>query len=219
MADMYKQGITLEKIGEKFGVTRERVRQLLKKQGITRFDGGQCKAVQARKATTTATRDARHLTRHGMPFSEYKALQKAGAVAVYRQQRENSRRRAIAWEITLAQWWSLWVASGKWEQRGRGKGRYVMSRIKDEGGYQVGNVHIQLATENSLEAVDKWRGHTKKVRGVFFLYAGSKRPYLAKVGKRYLGLFDTEEAAVAARMAFAQANGYRERSDGRLVKA
>jgi hypothetical protein len=89
-----------------------------------------------------------------------------------------------------------------------------MSRIKDSGGYEVGNVHIQLATENSAEAVKKWSGKTKANPGVFNLYPGLSRPFKAKVGKNIVGMFASEEEAVAARQAFIEANGYAIRSNG-----
>jgi transposase len=41
MAEYYKRGWTLERIGQKYGITRERVRQIVKKQGLTWKDGGQ----------------------------------------------------------------------------------------------------------------------------------------------------------------------------------
>jgi len=37
---MYRKGDTLEVIGFRFGVTRERVRQIFRKRGITQMDGG-----------------------------------------------------------------------------------------------------------------------------------------------------------------------------------
>ena len=41
IVERYKSGQTLAAIGIVYGITRERVRQILKKNGITRMDGGQ----------------------------------------------------------------------------------------------------------------------------------------------------------------------------------
>lgn len=40
MTILYKEGKTLQEIGDLYGITRERVRQLLKRHGITGSDGG-----------------------------------------------------------------------------------------------------------------------------------------------------------------------------------
>jgi hypothetical protein len=58
---------------------------------------------------------------------------------------KNSRK--IKWDITFPEWWKVWQDSGKWEQRGKGKG-YCMTRIGDTGGYEVNNVEIKTISEN-----------------------------------------------------------------------
>lgn len=67
-------------------------------------------------------------------------------------QKANAQRRDIPWELTFEQWWQLWKESGKWEQRGRTYGCYVMARLNDEGPYALGNVRIILHQKNSKEA-------------------------------------------------------------------
>lgn len=67
-------------------------------------------------------------------------------------QRAQAKFRGIEWRITLDEWLLIWMESGKWEQRGRGEGKYVMARFGDLGPYAAGNVKIILATENLSEA-------------------------------------------------------------------
>lgn len=69
----------------------------------------------------------------------------------YRLQRHHSKQRNIPFLLTFEEWSALWVESGKWEQRGRLKGQYVMARFGDQGAYEVGNVRICLAEENRAE--------------------------------------------------------------------
>lgn len=208
MVTMYRQGLTLEKIGQSFGLTRERVRQILRKQGVTWTEGGQHKTKQAKDAARKAKQDARYLVRHGLTFDQYKELRGTGLIAAYLNQENAAKGRGIEWTLNLPQWLDVWRTSGKLDQRGRGKGKYVMSRIKDTGGYSIGNVHIQLATENSLEAVQKWIGKTKPNRGVYHLFPGSSRPWVVRIARLQIGRYATEAEAVSARMEYIRINGY-----------
>lgn len=69
-------------------------------------------------------------------------------LSIYNHQRLNARYRGIAWEISFPEWWCLWLESGKWEQRGKRIGQYVMSRLKDVGPYKIGNVEIVTCSKN-----------------------------------------------------------------------
>ena len=70
----------------------------------------------------------------------------------YLQQRAQARMRKISFTLTFNEWLNIWLDSGKWEQRGRGKDQYCMSRIGDIGGYDLGNVFIQSQSDNVKEA-------------------------------------------------------------------
>jgi hypothetical protein len=211
MAAMYRQGLTLEKIGQHFAITRERVRQLLRKHfDFTADDGGVSVRSKARAAGVERTRAlsrARTESRWGVEWELLSELRANGTLRAYIQQRTNADRRAIKWDLHFADWYAVWQASGKLHLRGRGKGKYCLSRIKDDGPYALGNVHVQLATENSSEATKKWIGKTKAHRGVFCLYPGRELAWLAQVGKVRLGFFASVEEAAAARAAYMQAHG------------
>ena len=179
MAQMYRQGLTLEKIGQQFKLTRERVRQILRKAGITAGKGGASLLAGIRKGNAEFKTEARYMLKYGMPRAVVRQLQQDGVTRAYQEQLRNSGFRGIAWELSFAEWFAVWQASGKLHFRGRGKGKYVMSRIRDDGPYRLGNVHIQLATENSREAVEKWRGKVKDNRGVYCLYPGRDLAWMA----------------------------------------
>lgn len=210
MVEMYRQGITLQDIGVKFGVSRERVRQLLERFEITRLDGG-AKVRRdfgdlAKKAKQAAQR-ARVEARWGVPYELARELRGNGVIRAFEMQRKSAQNRAIDWRLTFAQWYAIWQTSGKLHLRGRGMGRYCMSRLEDSGAYELGNVHIQLSSENSQEAVLKWKGKTKAIRGVFCLYPGRELAWLAKFGKKSLGYFASAEEAGAARQKYMADNG------------
>lgn len=77
-----------------------------------------------------------------------KSEQKRTPKGRYRKQKEHAKRRGIGFKISFDEWWSVWQSSGKYELRGRGKGRYCMCRYNDSGAYEIGNVYIDEWTNN-----------------------------------------------------------------------
>lgn len=74
--------------------------------------------------------------------------------AYMRQKGDAEKKRGIGFELTFAEWEWLWLASGKWEQRGYSAGQYCMARRgPDIGPYAAWNVDIKTREENLAEAV------------------------------------------------------------------
>lgn len=69
----------------------------------------------------------------------------------YKEHRIAAGKRGIPFQLTFEEWWGIWQASGKWEQRGRRKGQYVMARFGDKGPYAADNVHICTTSHNLSE--------------------------------------------------------------------
>lgn len=168
MEAMYRGGKTLEETGVHFGVSRERVRQILSARGINRSMGG------AQHADKKALSDGRRLARWQGSRSkknascnkhygcDYETLIAAndgknisvlrGKAHIYVMQRKNAIRRRIEWKLTFPEWCAIWAESGKWEQRGRGKDGYCMGRNSDAGPYALGNVHITTISANASDS-------------------------------------------------------------------
>ena len=72
-----------------------------------------------------------------------------------------AKRRGIGFTLTFEEWCNIWGQSGKWEQRGRKKGQYVMSRVGDAGDYTIDNVFIQSAEDNVADANHNKKGQTR----------------------------------------------------------
>lgn len=163
MAAMYRSGMTLQQIGDQYGLTRERVRQLMTKhQGMRQSGGGHHIKAVARRQQSSAAKDARYLRKYGCTFEQYVEVREIGramraqGIGVYKtplrafiNQKNNAKRRSIPWELTFWQWWTIWQESGKWAERGRAKDAYVMSRFGDAGAYAPGNIYIGTLSENS----------------------------------------------------------------------
>lgn len=162
MAALFRNGMTLEKIGQMYGLTRERIRQLIKRVGVTGKNGGQAIVSAKKRADRAAKLNERSMRIRGMSFDEYRSLPRS-ASRKYSQQMRNAQTRGIDWHFNLASWWKVWSESGKWEQRGRGHG-YVMARKGDSGPYSPDNVYICQGAQNSADSYLFTPFHTRNLR-------------------------------------------------------
>src|SRR5690606_11286921 len=97
MANMYSQGCTLESIGKQFGLTRERVRQILSKKGVTANDGGAKVRAELRAAQKVARREAESLRKYGLPYDLMCELHEQKLPRAFDRQRRNAEQRAVGW--------------------------------------------------------------------------------------------------------------------------
>ncbi len=132
---LYSAGESAAAIGRRFDLTRQAILKIAVQAGVF---------VQRRRTVYGAFDwDA-----EGVPVELRPLLERNGAVKAFRIQRNNAIKRNVPWRMTLAEWWAIWETSGKFEQRGREVGKYVMGRHGDAGPYAVGNVSIILASQN-----------------------------------------------------------------------
>lgn len=212
MAALYRQGYTLEQIGAQYGITRERVRQIITGDfALTAKDGGASFLRELKQKEWERRAEARCVKKNGCSREELESIRAVGREALaqglheaahpiraFTTQRCNARRRGIGWELSLWEWWQIWQQSGKWKLRGRGQG-YVMARDGDAGPYAVGNVFITTAADNSSNSPRKKRTElpcgvrpSKNKKGGY--YAQRNRD-----GKRFVSkTYPTPELAYAA---------------------
>lgn len=162
MASMYQAGKTLEEIGQLYGITRERVRQIMTKTfGMRAKDGGQAFRSKKKAEAKASERDLNCMEKLGCGWDEYVKIREIGRelktagrskertpMGAFISQKSNANSRGIDWNLKFWDWWNIWQDSGKWEQRGRGRG-YMMCRFGDEGGYEIGNVYVATGIHNS----------------------------------------------------------------------
>ena len=163
MASLYRDGKILQEIGDQYGMTRERVRQIITKHfGSLAIEGGKSKRAADRRADRHARKDAQYMASHGCTFSQYVSVRrmanrliKAGVsrertpIGAFNTQRCSARRRGIEWQFKFWDWWQFWLASGKWDKRGCAAESFVMCRYGDIGPYAPGNVYIATLSQNT----------------------------------------------------------------------
>lgn len=129
--------------------------------------------------------------------------------AKYMHQRYAAKGRGIEWEISFPEWVAVWMESGHFEDRGKGKGKYCMARHGDTGPYKIGNVSIQPYQKNSSEGSAKAKANVRangrlpgpmagQGRGWSFLKNCPNRPYEAVFRNKGLGYFATAAEAEKA---------------------
>lgn len=208
----YLAGETLQQIGDVYGITRERVRQVLKRDhGITACDGGYSVIAAEKKRKRRAAQDAKYQEKYGCSYRQYLSIlreerrmkREGHPVArlprlAFCQQRGNAKRRGIPWELSLWDWWVIWQESGKWNRRGRQCGGFCMCRKGDVGPYAKDNVYIATVSENTSVA----NRRSDLPLGV----AAKNGRYVARrklKGKTYfIGAFETPEEAHIAFIRF-----------------
>jgi hypothetical protein len=179
MCVLYRSGLTLQQVGDRYGVSRERVRQVIVAAGVTSRDGGTKirakKRAQRKRTIAKQKRDAKAFSVFGCDYATAKHLNggyapwaKGTAASLYGRQRVNAHKRSIPWLITFPEWLAVWRDSGHLDERGRGRDLYCMARYHDKGGYEVGNVYIATIAQNvkdyqselkrrGVECADGWK--------------------------------------------------------------
>lgn len=196
---MYQSGMTLQQIGDQHSLSRERIRQVLRKIGVSPESGGAAKRLSVKRDLARHAVELRLIQKHDVDTVTMQELRQMRVVHAWMQQRTNARRRGIGWHLTIGQFWKIWQDSGKWSNRGCGKGKYCLSRYGDLGDYRIGNVWVCEFAENCREA------SVRAVRGkgnVHCLYPGTKNPWVARYGKKFIGVFASRDEAVLAKERF-----------------
>lgn len=162
MCQLYTTGHTLQQIATVYGISRERVRQIISRAGVTRAEGGLAKSSQQKAEAKAAARkkrlDEKAQAMFGCTFDDLlfwnddrRGWASGTKSRAYLNQRKAAEWRGIGWELTFPQWCQIWLESGHWAERGRKADAYCMARKQDFGPYAVWNVYITTLSQNVVD--------------------------------------------------------------------
>ncbi|MBU2791838.1 hypothetical protein HAQ01_00070 [Acidithiobacillus thiooxidans] len=167
MERLYRQGETLAQVGDKFGLTRERVRQILKERGVSKDQGGEALQAARRKEQKERTRQQRRQARQeylaewclqalgctideavringGKPITRQRSCRPNGsAYDKYLGIRNQVLLKNRTAYLSLPDWHQAWVRSGHWED-GPGHG-WCLIKIDPQKPWELNNVHVVRA--------------------------------------------------------------------------
>lgn len=124
----------------------------------------------------------------------------------YRAHKDNAKKRNIPFLLSFDEWMDIWQRSGHYNERGNRKGQYCMSRYNDIGAYQIGNVFIQLHSDNINQA---WSGRKhsdeakQKIANNHIGMSGKTQSEetKSKIGLAHKGKIVSEETKMKQRLA------------------
>ncbi len=160
----FLKGDSMSAIGERHDLSRQRVYQILKREGYSRTDGGITVTaaknrlkVEERREDREQERNDAMLKLHGITLDEYRRLKRTRPFEDYREQRRNASSKGVGWKLVYPEWLKLWEDSGHLRERGPGNG-YGLSRIRHDGDFELGNVIVRRNSESSSIFIRKmWR--------------------------------------------------------------
>ncbi len=157
---LYNDGFITKEIGERFNISRQRVQQILKTNGLTMSDSGRYKEQQVRGSNRFKEKEGKILKTYMCSRGEWRVYRgmhqdiKQTPLRKYKNQRDSAKHRGIEWKFNINDWWNVWEKSGKWGERGRRVGGYVMARYSDTGAYSPENVYITTCTGNIVDGYE-----------------------------------------------------------------
>lgn len=170
LAFAWQNGKTLEEIGNLIGVTRERVRQILAKaEQLGVIDpnhvGGYRMSRLAREQESKAVKVRRWTRKIELTFGcgpeefircnqgarVWKGPQNTWAKSYYMQKR-SAPSYGNVWNLSFPDWCNVWEESGKWNARGRGRGKFALARLDSSKPFEIGNVKIMKGEDVSSRA-------------------------------------------------------------------
>lgn len=140
LAEKYVSGKTLAEIGREYGISRGRVRQLIKKTGISAVDGGSHIRTAKKRAERVAALNERCMIQNGCCHEQWlKIPRKIRSQYQHKRYHTIAKYGAHAWAMTLPEYFAEVKQAGVELTRG-GIG---MTRIDKNHPFTPGNVEFK----------------------------------------------------------------------------
>jgi predicted DNA-binding protein YlxM (UPF0122 family) len=163
MSQLFLSGNTMQEIGDRYGISRERVSKILRNTGVAIKNGGAALRKIKKDKEKFEIKNNRWIPYYKCTYSQLdgakKELAKEGChFRKFAVQKCSARRRGISFDMSFPEWVDTWIKSGKARDMGAGHGKYCMSRFGDVGSYSSGNVEIIPSVQNNIDAwkYKKW---------------------------------------------------------------
>lgn len=133
----FRAGKTTTELKEEFGCTTQGIQRLLRKNGLTRKDGGKHAQMAARKVTTSDHPKAM-CDKYGCTKEQWDRLRamdedyKKTPLAQFHTFKNNFQNinPGVEFNMTMWEWWCIWEKSGMWGKHKRNPdGMHVMVQI------------------------------------------------------------------------------------------
>lgn len=154
----YLAGEAMPSIAEAYGMTRQGVQLILKKNGYGSKDGGasirSATRIKQEAASKHEKKETYCILKWGCTLDQWQLLRSVHPdfehtpIARFIQHRNNVAKKNISWSLSLWDWWSIWNESGKYHDRGRTKDSYCMVLKKNADSYEVSSVEIIKVADN-----------------------------------------------------------------------
>lgn len=165
MENLYRDGATMAEIGEQFTLTRQRVKQILDRRGLSKDQGGAAirrKSLELEKRKALAQKRAAkkqemikwcedHLgcsLQEAEAINNHVPIQRRGSkrnapasiLDRYLGTRDQCRHKGQRHYLTFPEWYAAWVASGHWDN-GPEKG-WALVRVDPSQGWSSDNAQV-----------------------------------------------------------------------------
>lgn len=151
ICDAFASGRTLAAIGADYGISRERVRQILVANGVSADSGGVALSARQKKVASQEARNSNKLRIWGISLEEWTRLNTIknplgeNPFRAFTSYRRNARKYGDdRWRISFVEWWAMWEASGLWGKKGSSDERIVMIRTNPAGNFEAANLEIVI---------------------------------------------------------------------------
>jgi predicted DNA-binding protein YlxM (UPF0122 family) len=154
ICELYRSGYTMQEIGDRYNISRQRIQQILAKFNMTYEDGGNHVKSVARQEQLKQEMDERSFNNYGYTREQFHMLRgthedyNKSALGKWYQFKKNCEIHGFELQLTPLEWWDIWQKSGKFHLLERAGDGYCLGRIDQKGPFSKENCVVRKFSEN-----------------------------------------------------------------------